>query len=54
MNAGRDRMTTIRADGRAAAAERRQEDDCAECGEKNGSHNNLVTVFLTIRRQSRR
>ena len=54
VNAGRDRMTTIRADGGAAAAERRQEDDCAEYGEKNASHNNLVTVFLTIRRQSRR
>ena len=54
VNAGRDGMTTIRADGGAAAAECSQEDDCAECGEKNGSHDNLVTVFLTIRKQSRR
>jgi len=54
VHAGRDRMTSIRADGGAAAAERSQEDNCTECGEKNGSHNNLVTVFLTIRRQSRR
>ena len=54
VHAGRDRMTSIRADGGAAAAERSQEDNCAECGQKNGSHNNLVTVFLTIRRQSRR
>lgn len=54
VHAGRDRVATIRADGGAAAAERSQEDDCAECGEKNGSHNSLVTVFLTIRKQSRR
>ena len=51
MHAGRDRAAVVRPDSGGTAGKSREQENGAECGKENGSHNNCNVRLANIRKR---